>query len=251
MTYAYYLDGRHNDPAVFDLYFRKCPFGGEFCVFAGLDEVSKHLSSFRFTPSDIRYLQTLLPSCRPDFWSYLSSVDCSSLTVTALHEGTVCFPRVPLLRVRGPLAVGQLLETTLLTLVNYPSLVTTNAARFRLAAPPGSTLLEFGLRRAQGPDGGFSASKYCVEGGFDGTSNVLAGKELGVSVKGTHAHAFVMVYGGLEEVDEERCRIKGKNIKVSARQRVRAVVRGFAQSSEGARSRRNHRHLLSSSAPRS
>jgi nicotinate phosphoribosyltransferase len=142
--------GRHNDHAVFDLFFRKNPFKGEFCVFAGLDEVQKHLSAFKFTVSDIEYLKTVLVNCDSGFFDYLLTLDCSKMRVFAVQSGTVVFPKIPLLRIEGPLCVGQLLETTLLNLINFPSLIATNAARMRKAAGPDKKLLEFGLRRAQG-----------------------------------------------------------------------------------------------------
>ena len=107
------------------------------------------------------------------------------------------------MRIEGPVFKTQLLETTLLTLVNYASLVATNAARFCAAAGPNKTLLEFGLRRAQGPDGGLSASKYCYLGGFHGTSNVLAGKLYGVPIKGTHAHAYISSYECMKDLTEQ------------------------------------------------
>eukprot|EP01038_Epipyxis_sp_PR26KG_P010171 gene10171-13683_t len=200
MTYSYWKHNKQDDHAVFDLFYRKCPFGGAFCVFGGLDEVLTLLASFKFTDDDIEYLKSLLPNAEDIFFTWLEGLDCSKVKAYSMEEGTLVFPREPLFRVEGPLAIVQLLETTMLNLVNFPSLIATNAARMRLAAGPGKTLLEFGLRRAQGPDGGISASKYAYLGGFDGTSNVLAGKLFGIHVSGTHAHSFVMSYIGLEDI---------------------------------------------------
>ncbi|KAH9491940.1 hypothetical protein Btru_026838 [Bulinus truncatus] len=201
MAYAYWKSGKMNDISVFDLYFRKNPFQGEFTIFAGLEECVKLLQSFHFSESDVDYLKTVLPPMTdPEFYDYLSSLSANEVTLSAVAEGEVVFPKVPLITITGPLAVVQLLETPLLNLVNYASLVATNAARFRMAAGPETTLLEFGLRRAQGPDGGLSASRYCYLGGFDGTSNVLAGKMFGIPVRGTHAHAYVTSFINLEDV---------------------------------------------------
>ncbi|XP_002736222.1 nicotinate phosphoribosyltransferase-like [Saccoglossus kowalevskii] len=201
MAYAHWKSEKRTDHAVFDLYFRKNPFRGEFTIFAGLHECLKFFNNYTFSKSDIDYLRTILPpSTEEGFFQYLSDMDLSQVTMYAIPEGSVVFPKVPLLRVEGPLPIVQLLETTLLTLVNYASLVATNAARFRMAAGPGKSLLEFGLRRAQGPDGGLSASKYCYIGGFDGTSNVLAGKLFNIPVKGTHAHAFVTSFTSLDDL---------------------------------------------------
>ncbi|MEW6364838.1 MAG: nicotinate phosphoribosyltransferase [Acidobacteriota bacterium] len=200
MAYAYWKHGRHEEHAVFDLFFRKNPFRGEFTVFAGLEEVLSFLEGFRYSDEQVDYLRTLLPESEPAFFEWLRRVDLSGVTVHAVSEGSIVFPRVPLLRVEGPLALAQLLETTLLTLVNYPSLVATNAARFRLAAGMRKTLLEFGLRRAQGPDGGMSASRYAFMGGFDATSNVLAGMLFGIPPRGTHAHSYVQSFQSLEQI---------------------------------------------------
>lgn len=218
MAYAHWKTSRHNDPAIFELFFRKNPFRGEYTIFCGLDEVLKHLDNFRFTLEDIDYLKQTpsLKDCDNGFWDYLLNLNCSGVTVEAMKEGSLAFPRIPLLVVKSPLGIGQLLETTLLTLINYPSLVATNATRMVVAARdrplPTTTenvpkqclqipkCVEFGLRRAQGPDGGFSASKYSSVGGFVATSNVQAGKLLGVSVSGTHAHSFVQAYSTLDEV---------------------------------------------------
>lgn len=180
-------------------------FGGEYTLFAGLEQCLKFVETYKFNTSDIDYLRTALPdSIEEEFYNYLLSIDMNDIKIYAVAEGkqsnqfpiilyiskavlrsgSVIFPHVPLLRVEGPILKAQLLETTLLTLVNYASLVATNAARFRAAAEPTKKFYELGLRRAQGPDGGLSASKYCYLGGFDGTSNVLAGKMYGIPIRG-------------------------------------------------------------------
>ncbi|KAK4872071.1 hypothetical protein RN001_016195 [Aquatica leii] len=199
MAYAYWKSGKTKDYSVFDLFFRKNPFQGEFTIFAGLEECLKFLEVFHFSNSDIEYLKQTMPTAENDFFEFLSDLSAKDVRIYALDEGTVVFPRVPLIRVEGPLIVTQLLETTFLTLVNYASLMATNASRYRIAAG-NAKLLEFGLRRAQGPDGGLSASKYSYIGGFDGTSNVLAGKLYDIPVNGTHAHAYVTSFTHFSEL---------------------------------------------------
>jgi len=200
MAYAYWKSGKTKDIASFDLFFRKCPFKGEFTIFAGLSECLQFLKDFQFSNSDIEYLKTCLPNSEEEFFSFLTSLSPNSVKVEAMEEGSVCFPRVPLIKVTGPIIFCQLLETIFLNLVNFASLIATNAARFRTAAGKNKKLFELGLRRAQGPDGGLSASKYAFMGGYDGTSNVLAGKLYGIPVVGTHSHSFVSSFTGLEQV---------------------------------------------------
>ncbi|XP_024515334.1 nicotinate phosphoribosyltransferase 2 [Selaginella moellendorffii] len=200
-AYAYWKAGKHLDRAVFDLCHCKPPFGGEFTVFAGLEECLRFVANFGFEDCGIDYLRSVMPSYVEDeFFGSLKALDCSQVIIHAIPEGTVVFPRVPLIRIEGPLWVVQLLETTFLALVNYASLVATNAARYRLVAGSSKVLLEFGLRRAQGPDGSISASKYCYLGGFDFTSNLEAGRLFGIPVGGTHSHAFVSSFMGLDEI---------------------------------------------------
>ncbi|KAH8263328.1 hypothetical protein KR044_007368 [Drosophila immigrans] len=201
MAYAYWKSGKTDDQAVFDLFFRNNPFHGEFTIFAGLEECLKFLDSFHYSQSDIDYLRQTLPEgIENEFFEYLGNLTAHDVTLYAIDEGTVAFPRVPIIKIEGPLIIVQLLETTLLTLVNYASLMATNAARYRMVAGKHVKLLEFGLRRAQGPDGGLSASKYSYTGGFDGTSNVLAGKLFNIPVKGTHAHAYITSFSSVGEL---------------------------------------------------
>ncbi|XP_073003369.1 nicotinate phosphoribosyltransferase 2-like isoform X1 [Typha latifolia] len=206
MAYAYWKAGKHLDRGVFDLYFRKNPFGGEYTVFGGLEECIRFIANFKIKEEEISFLRSAMPTCEDGFFSYLMAIDCSEVEVYAIPEGSVVFPKIPLMRIEGPVAVVQLLETPFLSLVNYASLVTTNAARHRLVAGKSKTLLEFGLRRAQGPDGGISASRYCYMGGFDATSNVAAGKLFGIPLRGTHSHAFVSSYMNLNEICDKELR---------------------------------------------
>jgi nicotinate phosphoribosyltransferase len=198
MAYAYWRNGTHARQSVFELFFRANPFNGEFTVFAGLEEALRYVSNFGFDDADVAYLRSTPVGANMEdgFFEFLLGLDASEVRVYAQSEGSVVFPRVPLLRLEGPLAVVQLMETTLLCLVNYASLVATNAARHRLVAGPDAMLLEFGLRRAQGVDGGVSASRYAYLGGFDATSNVEAGRQFGIPIKGTHAHSYVQSHAG-------------------------------------------------------
>lgn len=199
MALGYWRAGRAREPAEFELFFRRCPFGGAFALAAGLRDCLRFLHAFRLQDADVQFLASVLPpDTDPAFFEHLRSLDCSGVTVRALPEGSLALPGVPLLQVSGPLLVVQLLETPLLCLVSYASLIATNAARLRLIAGPGKRLLEMGLRRAQGPDGGLTASTYSYLGGFDASSNVLAGQLRGVPVAGTLAHSFVTSFSGTE-----------------------------------------------------
>ena len=196
---AGYLDaGKADREAVFHLFYRRNPFGGGYAVACGLDQVLELLAGFRFSSEDLDYLAGLTgndggPLFRSEFMDYLRDLELT-IDVDAIPEGTAVFPHEPLLRVRGPLAQCQLLETPLLTIINFQTLIATKAARIARAAAGG--VLEFGLRRAQGVDGGLSASRAAYVGGCDGTSNLLAGRRFDIPVRGTHAHSWVMSFDG-------------------------------------------------------
>ncbi|XP_053414460.1 nicotinate phosphoribosyltransferase isoform X2 [Nycticebus coucang] len=199
MALGYWRAGRERVHAEFELFFRRCPFGGAFALAAGLRDCVRFLHDFRLRDADVQFLASVLPAdTDPAFFQHLRALDCSGVTVRALPEGSLAFPGVPLLQVSGPLLVVQLLETPLLCLVSYASLVATNAARLRLIAGPEKRLLEMGLRRAQGPNGGLTASTYSYLGGFDSSSNVLAGQLRGIPVAGTLAHSFITSFSGSE-----------------------------------------------------
>ncbi len=197
MAYGYWKEGLADREAAFHLIFRNCPFGGQYAVTCGLSYAIDFIENFRFDGDDIGYLATLRgaddkPLFEPAFLDALSDfrIRCD---IDAMPEGTVAFAHEPLVRVVGPLWECQLLETPLLNMINFQTLIATKAARVCRAAE-GEPVLEFGLRRAQGIDGGVSASRAAFVGGCAATSNVLAGKLFGIPVKGTHAHSWVMAF---------------------------------------------------------
>ena len=191
MLAGYLENGMHERPAVFDLFFRQNPFNGGYAVFAGLETALAYLEELRFDDDELRYLDGL-KIFRPGFLSYLETFRFTG-KVSAPAEGSAVFGGEPLLTVEGGLAEAQLVETALLNIVNFQTLVATKGARINRAAA-GATVLEFGLRRAQGPDGGLSAARAAYIGGVRSTSNVLAGKTWGIPVKGTHAHSWIMAF---------------------------------------------------------
>ena len=202
MAYGYWKSGRHEKEAVFHLFFRTNPFKSGYSVACGLQEVVEYLRHFHFEEEELKYLGTLRGNdgqvlFESDFLTYLRDLRFTC-DVDAVPEGTVVFPHEPLLRVRGPILQCQLLETTLLNILNFQTLIATKAARVCQAAA-GDSVLEFGLRRAQGIDGAMAASRAAHVGGCDATSNVLAGMRYGIPVRGTHAHSWVMSFDGEEE----------------------------------------------------
>ncbi|MCD6306183.1 MAG: nicotinate phosphoribosyltransferase [Deltaproteobacteria bacterium] len=186
MAQAYFLAGRKDESAVFDYFYRKNPFNGGYAIFAGLPDLLGVLENYRFNEEDLAFLST--QSFHPDYLSYLKSFRFTG-TVYSPPEGEVVFPTRPILRVEGNLIETQLIETVLLNILNFESLIATKASRIRLVAG-NRTLIDFGLRRAQGL-GGYYASRAAVIGGFDGTSNVLAARDYGLKASGTMAHSFV------------------------------------------------------------
>jgi nicotinate phosphoribosyltransferase len=214
MAYGYWKLGKDRIEAVFHLTFRRNPFGGGFTIACGLQCAIEFVSNFRFQQSDLEYLGTLKgndnePLFEQPFLEYLRQMRFTC-DIDAIPEGTTVFPHEPLLRVRGPLLQCQLLETPLLNLINFQTLIATKAARMVLASR-GDPVVEFGLRRAQGIDGALSASRAAYIGGCDSTSNVLAGKLYGIPVKGTHAHSWVMSFDDELESFEAYAKVMPNN----------------------------------------
>jgi nicotinate phosphoribosyltransferase len=200
MLAGYFKHGLLEKQATFDLYFRRAPFGGSYAVFAGLENALEYLENVRFTTEHLEYLKSL-KMFDAAFLEYLRGWKFKA-KVTAIAEGRVVFPNEPLLTVTGALGEAQLVETALLNILNFQTLVATKAARCVHAANSshstsgytGGSLIEFGARRAQGPNGALSAARAAFIGGAVGTSNVEAGQTFGMQVTGTHAHSWVEAF---------------------------------------------------------
>jgi len=202
MAAGYWKSGLAEREAAFHLFFRRAPFGGAYAIACGLDAALDILRQWRFDPEDLDYLSALegndgRPLFEAPFLEYLGDLRLTA-DLDAVPEGTAVFAHEPLLRFTGPLLQGQILETCLLTVLNFQTLIATKSARVCRAAG-GDPVLEFGLRRAQGVDGGLAASRAAYVGGCVATSNVLAGKRWGIPVKGTHAHSWVMAFDSEQE----------------------------------------------------
>jgi nicotinate phosphoribosyltransferase len=190
MMQGYFKNGM-NGRVVFDAFYRKNPDDGGYAVCAGLDQVIDYVKRLTFSDEDIRYLSSL-HMFDEDFLEYLHNFRFSG-DIYAIPEGTVVFPHEPLVKVVAPIMEAQLMETAILNIINHQSLIATKAARVCYAAK-GDGIMEFGLRRAQGPDAGTYGARAAVIAGCVGTSNVLCGELFDVPVKGTHAHSWIMSF---------------------------------------------------------
>ena len=191
MMQGYFKNKDRNETVIFDAFYRSNPCGGGYAISAGLEQVIQYIKELRFEKEDIDYLATL-GIFDADFLEYLRDFKFSG-DIYAIPEGTIMFPREPIIKVIAPIMEAQLVETAILNIVNHQSLIATKAARVCYAAK-GDGIMEFGLRRAQGPDAGIYGARAAMIGGCIGTSNVLCGQLFDVPVKGTHAHSWIMSF---------------------------------------------------------
>ncbi|MFT4107583.1 MAG: nicotinate phosphoribosyltransferase [Lacrimispora sp.] len=191
MMQGYFKEKDANETVIFDAFYRSNPGGNGYAICAGLEQVIEYIKELRFEQEDVDYLRST-GLFEEDFLEYLLRFKFSG-DIWAIPEGTVIFPREPLVKVIAPVMEAQLIETALLNIINHQSLIATKAARVIYAAD-GDGVMEFGLRRAQGPDAGIYGARAAMIAGCIGTSNVLAGKMFGVPIKGTHAHSWIMSF---------------------------------------------------------
>ena len=191
MMQGYFKNKDRNETVIFDAFYRNNPCDGGFAIAAGLEQLIQYIKELHFNEDDIAYLASLGIFSK-DFLDYLQDFKFTG-DIYAIPEGTVVFPREPLVKVIAPIMQAQLVETAILNIINHQSLIATKAARVCYAAH-GDGIMEFGLRRAQGPDAGTYGARAAVIGGCIGTSNVLCGQLFDVPVKGTHAHSWIMSF---------------------------------------------------------
>ncbi|QTB22088.1 nicotinate phosphoribosyltransferase [Lysinibacillus sphaericus] len=191
MAESYWADGIHNKKAIFELYFRKLPFGNGYAIFAGLERMLDYLRNFRFSESDITYLREEV-GYKEDFIEYLKDIRFTG-DMYSMVEGELVFANEPIVRIEAPLVEAQLIETALLNIVNYQTLIATKASRIKQIIK-NEVAMEFGTRRAQEMDAAIWGTRATFIGGFASTSNVRAGKLFNIPVSGTHAHALVQAY---------------------------------------------------------
>lgn len=191
MMQGYFKNETQNETVIFDMFYRTNPLESGYAIAAGLEQVIKYIKELHFSKGDIDYLASL-HIFDADFLDYLKDFKFSG-SIYAIPEGTVIFPREPIVKVIAPIMEAQLIETAILNIINHQSLIATKASRVCYAAR-GDGIMEFGLRRAQGPDAGTYGARAAIIGGCIGTSNVLCGQLFDVPVKGTHAHSWIMSF---------------------------------------------------------
>lgn len=191
MLQGYFEEKQANETVIFDMFFRNNPHSGGYSVCAGLQQVIEYIEGLHFADEDISYLKTL-NLFSDKFLSYLKDFKFTG-DIYAIPEGSVIFPKEPIMKIVAPIMEAQLIETALLNIINHQSLIATKASRVVFAAN-GDTVLEFGLRRAQGPDAGIYGARAAMIAGCFATSNVLAGQMFDVPIRGTHAHSWVMSF---------------------------------------------------------
>ncbi len=209
---VYYEMGIGDRTAVFDLFFRRNPFDGGYAIFAGLEQIIEYIENMSFTEEDIQLLHKNHPELTDGYLDYLRNFKFSG-EIYALPEGSVCFPNEPLVRVKAPLAEAQLIETTMLAIVNHQTLIATKASRVCDAAR-GDSVLDFGLRRAHGTEAGLYGTRACIIGGCSGTADVEAEHFFDVVSKGTMSHALVMSFEDEYDAFEAFARLNPNNVVV-------------------------------------
>lgn len=212
MMYAHWVNGTHNQKAVFEAYFRKLPFGNGYAVFAGLERIVDYIQRLHFSEEAIEYLAQQEENYHPGFLEELRGLRFTG-HLHAVKEGTLVFPNEPLIRVEARVFEAQLIETAMLNFMNFQTLIATKASRIKQVAG-NDVLLEFGTRRAQEADAAVWGARAAYIGGFDATSNMLAGQQFGIPTKGTHAHAWVQSFHTEEEAFETFAKAMPDNVSL-------------------------------------